>query len=124
MSKQTFYGMRAHLHVCWLGLIVDMNLAPAYVHDLHMAEELLLEGGAKGWALGERNYWSPRLTERLKAEGLDLLAPYKSKKREKGSWPCFVVRKRRRIETVIGQLVERYRAKKMWTRDRWHLTSR
>jgi hypothetical protein len=125
MSKQTFYGIRAHLHVCWPGLIVDMNLAPANVHDLHMAEELLLErGGAKGWALGERNYWSPRPTERLKAEGLDLLAPYRSKKREKGFWPRFVVRKRRRIETVIGQLVERYRAKKMWTRDRWHLTSR
>jgi hypothetical protein len=49
MSKQTFYGMRAHLRICWPGVIVDMNLAPANVHDLHMAEELLLErGGAKG----------------------------------------------------------------------------
>jgi hypothetical protein len=25
---------------------------------------------------------------------------------------------------VISQLVERYRAKKVWARDRWHLTSR
>lgn len=45
MSKQTFYGMRAPLRICWPGVIVDMNLAPANVHDLHMAEELLLEGG-------------------------------------------------------------------------------
>ncbi len=125
-SKQTFYGMRAHLHICWPGVIVDMNLAPANVHDLHMAEELLLErgGSAKGWTLGDRNYWSPQLTERLKAEGLDLLAPYKSKKREKEPWPRWLVRKRRRIETVISQMTERYNVKKVWARDRWHLTSR
>jgi hypothetical protein len=34
------------------------------------------------------------------------------------------VQKRRRIETVISQMTERYRAKRVWARDRWHLTSR
>jgi len=33
-------------------------------------------------------------------------------------------KERRRIETVISQLVERYNAKKVWARDRWHLTTR
>jgi hypothetical protein len=32
--------------------------------------------------------------------------------------------KRRLIETVIGQLVGRYQAKKVWARDAWHLWSR
>ncbi len=27
-------------------------------------------------------------------------------------------------ETVISQLAERYGAKKVWAKDRWHLTSR
>jgi hypothetical protein len=31
---------------------------------------------------------------------------------------------RRRVETVIGQLVERYHAKRVWARDAWHLWSR
>jgi hypothetical protein len=76
--------------------------------------------------LGDRNYWSADLAERLEDEGLCLLAPYKkSKKREKHpSWPRWLVQKRRRIETVICQITERYRAKKVWARDRWHLTSR
>jgi hypothetical protein len=74
--------------------------------------------------LGDRNYWSPDLTERLEEEGLSLLAPYKSKKREGTRWPSWLVRKRRRIETVISQMAERYRAKRLWARDRWHLTSR
>jgi len=63
---------------------------------------------------------APRLGE----QGLELLAPYKSKKGEKEPWPRWLVQKRRRIETLITQLVERYQAKKVWARDRWHLTSR
>ncbi len=122
MTKQTFYGLRVHLRVCWPGVIVDADLAPANAHDLHLAEELLED--AKGWALGDRNYWSADLTERLGDEGLRLLAPYKSKKKEKKPWPRWLTQKRRRIETVISQLVERYNAKKVWARDRWHLTSR
>jgi len=122
MNKQTFYGLRAHLRVCWPGVICGLSLAPANAHDLRMAEELLED--TKGWALGDRNYWSPGLTEQLEAEGVHLLAPYKSKKREEKPWPHWLVQKRRRIETVFSQLVERYRAKKVRARDRWHLTSR
>jgi hypothetical protein len=122
MTRQTFYGLRAHLRVCWPGVICGLSLAPADAHELSVAEELL--EGAEGWALADRNYWSPQLTEHLGEQGLDLLAPYKSKKREKEPWPRWLTQKRRRIETVAGQLVERYRAKKVWARDRWHLTSR
>ena len=52
MNKQTFYGFRAHLRVCWPGVIVEVELAPANVHDLRLAQELL--EGAEGWALGDR----------------------------------------------------------------------
>lgn len=121
-TKQTFYGLKGHMRVCWPGVIVEAELAPADTHDLRMCEELLQ--GATGWTLGDRNYWSPRLAQELKEEGLDLLAPYKSKKEEKGPWPRSLTQKRRKIETVIGQLVERYKAKKVWAKDRWHLTSR
>jgi hypothetical protein len=122
MNKQTFYGLRAHLHVAWPGVIVGVDLAPADAHELHLAEEML--EGAEGWALGDRNYWSPKLAEHLEERGLRLLAPYKSKKREEKPWPRWLVQKRRRIETVISQMTERYRAKRIWARDRWHLTSR
>lgn len=125
ITKQTFYGLRAHLRVCWPGVIVEMDLAPANVHDVRLAEELLQEAQGEGWVLGDRNYWSPELEERLGEEGLCLLTPYKSKKREgKRCWPRWLVQKRRRIETVISQITERYRAKRVWARDRWHLSSR
>ena len=58
-----------------------MSLAPANVHDLHVAEKLL--EGAEGWVLGNRNYHSPNLAERLSDRGLRLLTPYKALKKEK-----------------------------------------
>ena len=41
--------------------------------------------------------------------------------------PAFVAnlqRTRRLIETVIGQLTERFHLQKVWARDLWHLTPR
>lgn len=122
MAKQTFYGMRLHLRVCWPGVIVSFNLAPANVHELTVAEQLF--DGVAGHALGDRNYWSPRLAAELEAGGLKLLAPYRSAKREKKRWPLLLVQTRRRIETVIGQLAERFHAKRIWARDGWHCWSR
>lgn len=122
LAHQTFFGVRAHLRVCWPGVIVGLHLSAANVHELPVAERLLER--AQGWALGDRNYWSPALSERLAEQGLQLLAPYRSAKREKKRWPLFLIQKRRRIETVIGQLVERFQAKRVWARDRWHFFSR
>lgn len=122
MAKQTFYGMRGHLRVCWPGVIVAFELAPANVHELTVAEHLL--ESTRGHVLGDRNYWSPVLSARLAECGLKLLAPYRSAKREKKRWPPLLVQTRRRIETVIGQLSERFHAKRVWARDAWHCWSR
>lgn len=122
LAKQTFYGFRFHARICWPGVIVAAELTPANVHDLHALEDLM--EGASGWVLGDRNYWSPEKKEALARQGVNLLAPYKSKKREKTRWPLWLVQKRRRIETVFSQLVGRFQAKTVWARDMWHLCSR
>jgi hypothetical protein len=67
--------------------------------------------------LGDRNYWSPKLTLKMRARGLNLLAPYKAATRESKPWPRWLVGKRRRVETVIGQLVCRYQTKMVWAKD-------
>lgn len=122
VARQTYYGLRAHVRICWPGVIVASTLAPVNVHDTEAAEELL--EGVQGWALGDRNYWKPEWQVSLKQQGLDLLAPYKSAKRQKFHYPHWLTEKRYRIETVFGQIVERFHAKKVWARDVWHLTSR
>lgn len=122
MAKQTFLGVRLHLRVCWPGLVTGFEVAPANVHELRAAEDLL--EGVTGDALGDRNYWSPALMEQFRAEGLRLLAPFRKATRERQPWPRRLVNTRRRIETVIGQLVGRFHARQVWARDAWHFYSR
>ena len=122
LARQTFYGLRGHIRIAWPGVIIRAELAPANTSDVQMAPCLL--DGADGWALADRNYWSPRLFERLRERGLPLLTPFKTKTHETTPWPITLTQKRRRIETVIGQLTERFQAKKVWARDRWHVYTR
>jgi hypothetical protein len=126
MIRSVFYGFDAHLKVCWPGVIVQASLAPANQHDRWVAEyELLSEVMEGTFVVGDTNYWSPVLREALKGYGVSLLAPKKSSiKRERHPWPAWLTNTRRRIETVISQLVERYRTKRVRARDLWHLTSR
>jgi hypothetical protein len=88
-----------------------------------MADDLLAD--AHGWVLGDRSYWSPARAGLLADQGVWLLAPpSRSAKGPVPRLPSRLVQARRRIETVIGQLVERYHAKRVWARDAWHLWSR
>jgi len=122
-ARQRFFGLRAHVRICWPGVIVGLALRPADVHDRWAAEDLLET--AHGWVLGDTNYWSPLLRDDLAEQGTWLLAPPKtSVKRDRHPWPAWLTQTRRRVETVIGQLVERFHAKRVWARDPWHLCSR
>ena len=122
-SKATIYGFRSHLRVCWPGIVVACQMAPANVHDRDLVPELV--AGGTGQVLGDRNYWAPKLTAELAPVGIALEAPFK--KRATDPTPArstTITRVRWRIETVAAQLVERFHLKRVWARDAWHLTSR
>src|SRR5215211_1150587 len=122
VAKQTYLGLRAHLRVCWPGVILDSRLTPANLSDLAVGEELL--EGVAGWTLADRNYGSPRLATQLQTQGGWLLAPARGRSRSQQRPPPWLSAKRRRVETVIGQLTGRYQLKRVWARDAWHLWSR
>jgi hypothetical protein len=50
--------------------------------------------------------------------------PTPGQRRSRQRPPPWLVGKRRRVETVIGQLTGRYQLKRVWARDAWHLWSR
>jgi len=123
LLKQTFYGFRVHARVCYPGVIARISVAPANAHELSVLPELL--ESTSGIIVGDRNYHSPDTKEELKSRDVELLAPYSSKKRDPTpKRSTFLSRIRYRIDTVFSQLVERYRIKRVWARDLWHLTSR
>lgn len=123
LVRQTFYGFRLHVRLSWPGIITRFNLASANVHELKALPDLV--EGTQGLVIGDRNYWSPALKAELKKSQIELEAPFR--KATLDPYPeksARLSRIRYRIDTVFSQLVERYRIKRVWARDMWHLTSR
>jgi hypothetical protein len=112
-----------HVRVSWPGLITRLSVAPANAHELSVLPEIV--EGTSGLIVGDRNYHSPRTSQELAGMGVELLAPYSSKKRDPHpKRSAFLSRLRFRIDTVFSQLTERYSVKRVWARDLWHLASR
>jgi hypothetical protein len=121
--KRTFYGFRLHLRSSRDGVILHYELAPARINDKSLVAELQPLPGSIG--VGDRGYWSPELRDALAQRGIDLHAPYYQKSRDpdpKRSSKLASIRYR--IETVNGQLAERFGIKRTWARDLWHLCHR
>jgi hypothetical protein len=108
LLKQTFYGFRVHMRVCWPGVITRISVAPANAHELGVLPELLER--SRGVAVGDRNYWSPERREELaRSMGVTLLAPYRNKKRDPNPQrSAYLSRLRYRIDTIFSELTERY----------------
>ncbi len=123
LLRQTFYGFRVPVLVAWPGVIVRFSLVPAHVHETAVVPEWV--DGRQGIVVGDRNYGSPLLRETLAPQGLQLQAPYQQARQD--PWPrrsALLSRLRYRIDTVFGQLVDRYLIQRVRTRDRWHLGHR
>jgi hypothetical protein len=123
LLRQTFYGFRVHARVCWPGVITRISVAPANAHELSVLPEIA--EFSSGLIVGDRNYHSPKRRKELADMGVELLAPYSSKKRDPHpKKSAFLSRLRYRIDTVFSQLTQRYCLKRVWARDMWHLASR
>lgn len=121
--KRTMYGFRVHLRTNRAGIIQDFEIAPARASDKALLPELAGPAGTIG--IGDRGYYSPDLAAELAGHGVTFRTPYLHKSREPD--PARAARLsavRYRLETVNGQLADRYRAKRTWARDLWHLTNR
>jgi hypothetical protein len=123
VARQTFYGFRLHALVDPNGLIQSVCLAPAEEAEGDALEEMTQE--KVGRVLGDRNYWMPERQRRLLQRGIKVVAPYKHKTKDPNpDWSRALSPMRYRIETVFGQLTDRYRVKQVWAKQRWQLISR
>ena len=121
--RNTFFGFRVHVRCSDRGPVAQIELTPADVADAAAATALVPPAGGVG--IGDRNYWSPNRQADLARQGFELLAPYRLKSKDPDPRRSkLLTRLRRTIETVIGQLAERFHAKRTWARDLWHLCHR
>ncbi len=123
-KKQAYYGFKGHLVITGCGLISSLMITPANVEEHEPVEELVK--GMKGILIGDKGFISKTLKGNLEDMNIDLQTPLKKNMKDDRS-PNFL-RKiksiRRLIETVIGQLDDRFHFNVVWARDFWHLVSR
>jgi hypothetical protein len=123
VAQKPFYGFRLHLRTSLDGVILAYQLAPGNAAETEVFWELVPD--PPGTALGDRNYWSPTLRAAFEAVGGQLWAPYKLARHDPDRERSAVLQaRRRRIENPIGQLVERYRCRRIKVKDLWHLEHR
>ena len=123
-KKQTYYGFHGHLLISSTGVITGFSLTPANGSERAALWDIV--GTVRGLLIGDKGYLSHSLQHQLQAVGIQLEKALRSNMQDERNpaWVKLLMRVRRLIETVIGQLVERFSIEKVWARDLWHLTSR
>lgn len=123
-KKSVYFGFKGHLVISLSGIISNFILTPGNVEEHQVAEEVTFS--VKGLVIGDKGLIGAKLKERLLCNGIDLETPLKKNMKE--NRPSEFVSRlkilRRKIETVIGQLTERFHIAKVWAHDIWHATSR
>lgn len=119
-----FYGFQGHLLISLTGAITSFSLTTANVDEREALWELLR--CIRGLIIGDKGYISAPLHEELISDGIDLQTDLRENMKDDRD-PGFVkllVSVRRQIETVIGQLSERFHIERVRARDLRHITSR
>lgn len=123
-KKEHYYGFRGHLVISSTGVITGATFTKANVDERDACPELVEK--IKGLLLGDKGYIRPELQEQLKRQGLHLETPLRDNMKDDRpkSFVKWMMGSRRLVETVIGQLTERFHIEKVRTRDLWHQFSR
>jgi hypothetical protein len=125
---RTFFGYRLHLKITDIGMIRNFILAPANEHDIRYSKPLLAEDRG-GWTLADKGYRSKTLQQTLwEQRKMYFHTSVRRIDRKDSPLPRQTIRtltgKRRLIETVAGQLEQRFGIKTTFARDLWHLMNR
>ena len=123
-KQQTYYGFHGHLLISATGVITDFSLTPANGSERETLWDMV--DSMTGLLVGDKGYLSAPLQQELREVGIELETPLRANMHDSRSpaWVALLKRVRRLIETVIGQLVERFSIEKVQARELWHLTSR
>lgn len=123
-KKEKYYGFEGHLVINYDGVICGYTFAAANIDERDVLQDMT--DGLRGFLLGDKGYIRPILKEELAEQGLNLQTPLRKNMHDDRpkSFVEQIVSVRRRVETVIGQLTERFHIETVHARDMWHLASR
>jgi len=123
-KKERYYGFHGHLLISSMGLVTTGTFTAANIDERDVCPELAEK--IKGLMLGDKGFIRPELQRELAINGLSLQTPLRDNMKDTRSKKLlnWMKNTRRLIETVIGQLTERFHIERVRARDLWHEASR
>jgi hypothetical protein len=119
-----YFGFKGHLFVTQHGSVVGYEMAAANIDERDILPEIV--GDRSGMLLGDKGLIRPSLEEMLARQNLDLQTPLR--KNMKDARPkklvSIMMNMRRIVETMIGQLVDRFHIQSIKAKDLWHLSAK
>ena len=121
-KDEKYFGFKGHLLTHQHGLIFDFTFTAANIDERDILPELA--AAYQGIVIADKGLIRPELTATLAAHDLNLQTPLRSNMKDSRpkALVCTLMNVRRKIETVIGQLVKRFTIQSIRTKDLWHLS--
>lgn len=119
-----YYGFKGHVIINLDQEVVSFTLTPANTDEREVLDNL--DGLLRGMLIGDKGLLSNIKQQEMQSWGIDLQTPLRNNMPDPRPKACVqrLLCVRRRVETVIGQLVEYYQLAACKARNLWHLTAK
>jgi hypothetical protein len=123
-KDEHYYGFKGHVIVNLCQQVVGFTLAAANVDEREVLDNM--RGLLAGLLIGDKGLLSQARQAELACDGIDLQTPLRDNMVDRRPRQAVqrLLKTRRRVETVIGQLVEFFGFAACRARDLWHLTAK
>jgi len=123
-KKERYYGFKGHIVISSIGVIAAATCTASNIDERDVCPELVEK--IRGQLLGDKGYIRPELKKDLEKQGINLQTPLRNNMLDERpkSFVRWMLGARRLIETVIGQLTDRFHIERIRARDLWHHCAR
>lgn len=120
-KDEHYFGFKGHLIVTQDGAFKGFELTAANIDERDIVPEITAK--LTGDLIADKGLIRPQLKDELRAQGLHLHTPLRKNMRDNRPKALVsqIMNIRRKVETVIGQLVERFNIQRIKAKDLWHL---
>jgi IS5 family transposase len=117
-----YFGFKGHILTDRRGLVVNFNLTAANIDERDVLPELV--EGKRGFVIADKGLICKKLQENLLQQDINLQTPLKNNMKDSRpkSYIKSIMNARRMVETVIGQLVDRFKIQSIRAKDLFHLS--
>lgn len=123
-KEHKYFGFKGHVVTNQHGLILNFTFTAANIDERDVLPEL--SESYRGFMIADKGLIRPELTRILASHDLCLQTPLRSNMKDPRPkhFVQSIMNVRRRIESVIGQLVERFKIQSIKAKDVWHLATK